>query len=57
MLMGIAEVDKEGTFLLKADPKILYATMMLIRTTIITDVCSYLFGALQIALRYSVVRR
>lgn len=43
MLMGIAELDKEGNFKLKADVRILYATMMLIRTNIITDTVMWLF--------------
>lgn len=57
MLMGISELDKEGNLKLKADPRILYATMMLIRTNIITDIVPWLFAALQISLRYAVVRR
>ena len=57
MLMGIASLDKEGNFSLKADVRLLYSTMMLIRMTIITDVVSWLIPALQIALRYASVRR
>jgi hypothetical protein len=46
MLMGISELDKEGNLKLKADVRILYATMMLIRTNIITDIVPWLFAAL-----------
>ena len=57
MLMGVASVDKGGSFRLKGDARVLYSTMMLIRMTIITDVPNYLLSALQIALRYASVRR
>lgn len=57
MLMGVASVEKDGSFNLKADARVLYSTMMLIRMNIITDVPNYLLGALQIALRYASVRR
>lgn len=57
MLMGIASLDKEGNYSLKADVRLLYSTMMLIRMNIITDVVGWLIPALQIALRYASVRR
>lgn len=55
--MGVASVERDGSFKLKGDPRVLYSTMMLIRMTIITDVPNYLLSALQIALRYASVRR
>lgn len=57
MLMGVASVEKDGSFNLIADARVLYSTMMLIRMTIITDVPNFLLAALQIALRYASVRR
>jgi len=57
MLMGICDLSKEGKFSMKGDPKVLYTTMMLIRTSIVT--CCPHFGlmSLKIALRYGSVRR
>lgn len=55
--MGVASVERDGSFKLKGDPRVLYSTMMLIRMTIITDVPNFLLSALQIALRYASVRR
>ena len=57
MLMGIANVSKEGEFNIKGDPKALYTTMMLIRTSIVADVPHFAMAALKIALRYGAVRR
>ena len=57
MLMGISEVSKEGLFELKADPRVLYMTMMLIRISIIIDFPSESLKALLIAFRYGSVRR
>lgn len=57
MLMGVAELSKEGEFTLKADPKVLYTTMMLIRTSIVVECPSFNLVCLQIALRYASVRR
>jgi acyl-CoA oxidase len=37
MLMAISAVSKEGEFSKKADPRVLYTTMMLIRTSIVID--------------------
>jgi len=36
MLMGIASLSKEGDFSINGDPKVLYTTMMLIRTSIVS---------------------
>ena len=57
MLMGIAEVEKDGTFSIKKDMRVLYSTMMLIRLTIVCDSMNGLYAALQIAVRYAAVRR
>jgi alkylation response protein AidB-like acyl-CoA dehydrogenase len=57
MLMGLAEVEKDGTFSIKKDMRVLYSTMMLIRLTIVTETVAMLFAALQISIRYAAVRR
>ena len=57
MLMGISEVSKEGLFELKADPRVLYMTMMLIRISIVIDFPSESLKALLIAFSYGSVRR
>jgi hypothetical protein len=57
MLMGIADLSKDGEFTLKADPKVLYTTMMLIRTSIVIECPAFSLVCLQIALRYASVRR
>lgn len=55
--MGIAALSKEGDFEIKGDPKVLYTTMMLIRTSIVTDSCIFGLIAMKIAIRYGAVRR
>jgi len=57
MLMGLAEVEKDGTFSIKKDMRVLYSTMMLIRLTIVCDQVNVLYAALTIAIRYAAVRR
>ena len=57
MLMGLAEVEKDGTFSLKKDLRVLYSSMMLIRLVIVCDTVHTLYAALQIAVRYAAVRR
>ncbi len=57
MLMAIAEVTKEGKFELIANPKVLYTTMMLIRTSIVLDCPLGSVHSLLIAFRYGAVRR
>jgi|LauGreDrversion4_2_1035121.scaffolds.fasta_scaffold235380_2 acyl-CoA oxidase len=57
MLMGLAEVEQDGTFSIKSDVKVLYSTMVLIRTMIVCDTNHFLFQALTIAIRYAAVRR
>jgi hypothetical protein len=41
--MGLAEVEKDGTFSIKSDVKVLYSTMVLIRTMIVCDTNHFLF--------------
>jgi hypothetical protein len=57
MLMGISSLSKEGEFKIMGDPKVLYTTMMLIRTSIVECCPNYSLLALKIALRYGSVRR
>ena len=57
MLMGIANLSREGEFGINGDPKVLYTTMMLIRLSIITDTGLAILTASKIALRYGAVRR
>jgi acyl-CoA oxidase len=57
MLMGLAEVERDGTFSIKKDMRVMYFSMMLIRTMIVCDTVFFLFQALQIATRYAAVRR
>jgi len=57
MLMGVVDLSKAGDFVVKGDPKVLYTTMMLIRTSIIIDCPHLSLSTLLIALRYSAVRR
>ena len=46
MLMGLAEVDKAGNFYLLRDIRVLYSTMLFIRTYICMSVGNFLSGAL-----------
>lgn len=46
MLMGLAEVEKDGTFSLKKDIRVLYSSMMLIRMVIVCDTVHTLYAAL-----------
>ena len=57
MLMGIAEINKSGEFALLKDPRVLYSTMVLIRTMIVCEVPTMSLASLRIALRYAAVRR
>lgn len=57
MLMGIAAINKEGDFSINGDPKVLYTTMMLIRTSIVIDCPVFSLTAMKIAMRYGSVRR
>jgi acyl-CoA oxidase len=57
MLMGLAEVDKEGNFNIVRDMRVLYSTMLYIRTIISTSVSNFLSAALQVSIRYACVRK
>jgi len=57
MLMAMANVEKDGKFNLIGDMRVLYATMMLIRTRIVFSMNTHMFAACNIALRYAAVRR
>ena len=57
MLMGLCEVNKEGEFTLKGDPRVLYSVMMYIRMLIIKECGNITMCSAQIAMRYAAVRR
>lgn len=57
MLMNMANVSKEGEFKLIGDMRVLYSTMMLIRTRIVGEMNMPMFASLTIAMRYAAVRR
>jgi acyl-CoA oxidase len=57
MLMKVCQVDKDGKFTQKGDPREMYTTMMLVRLTIIFECANFSLIALKIALRYACVRR
>lgn len=57
MLMGFAEVSKEGAFAMKGDLRVLYTTMMHIRMLIIKDAYVFVMPSVTIGIRYGVVRR
>ena len=46
MLMGLASVDKDGKFKILRDMRVLYSTMLFIRTLICTSVGNFLSGSL-----------
>ena len=52
MLSRYAEITKEGDFMLKGDPRVAYAAMMLIRMQLIDGTPAYFIKALIYALRY-----
>ena len=57
MLMGFAEVTKDGNFSVKGDLRVLYTIMMQIRTILIKDAVAFTIPAVLIGIRYGVVRR
>lgn len=57
LLQRFISVDRAGDFSVVGDSRQLYATMMLIRTHLITNSPKSLCKALTITIRYSVVRR
>lgn len=57
MLSRFVSVDSDGNFSLEGDLRVLYATMMGIRTLLIEQSPYVNWAASSIAVRYSVVRR
>ena len=57
MLMGIANVTKDGAFELKGDPRVMYTIMMTIRLKIVMSCPVFLQFGVQMASRYNTVRR
>lgn len=57
LLCRFLSVDKEGSFSIEGDLRVLYATMMGIRTMLVNQSPYLLCLALKYAIRYSVVRR
>jgi len=57
MFMGIAAIEKDGSFEIKGDLRVIYSIMMNIRLLLIKDVAFGAFTALQASLRYNAVRR
>jgi len=57
MLMKYTKLDKEGTFSIEGDTRILYSVMMEIRMRLIHGSPVYLLRGCLIAMRYSVIRR
>lgn len=57
MLNRFAEVDEEGQFCIKADPRAMYAGMMEVRSLLSLYTWHSLSQALVIATRYSVFRK
>jgi hypothetical protein len=55
--MGIATVERDGTFSISGDPRVLYTVMMNIRMLIVKNVGEGLILSSTIALRYNCVRR
>lgn len=57
MLSRFTTIDKEGTFSLEGDPRVLYSTML--KTRVLIFCASHLIsaGCLLIAIRYSICRR
>jgi acyl-CoA oxidase len=57
MLMRYAKVDRQGNYSTPPHSKLAYATMVLMRTSIVVDSSIQLAKACTIAIRYSAVRR
>jgi acyl-CoA oxidase len=57
MLQKFIAIERDGSVSIKGDLRVLYSTMMLIRTSLITWTKYYLSRALTVGLRYSIVRR
>ena len=57
MMMKYTKVDKDGTFSIEGDTRVLYSVMMNIRTQLVGGAAMSLARALTIAIRYSCIRR
>ena len=57
MLMGFVSVDREGSFSIDGDLRVLFSVMLMIRMQLIDHSGIVLAKALTIAIRYSAVRR
>eukprot|EP00455_Lapot_gusevi_P026012 TRINITY_DN2745_c0_g1_i5.p1 TRINITY_DN2745_c0_g1~~TRINITY_DN2745_c0_g1_i5.p1 ORF type:complete len:699 (+),score=206.55 TRINITY_DN2745_c0_g1_i5:61-2157(+) len=57
MLMRFAEVSRDGTYTLKGNQKLMYASMVFLRVWIVESAAIHLARAATIAIRYSAVRR
>lgn len=57
LLMKYCQLEKDGTYVEKANTKLFYGSMMYVRAMMILDVCQGLISAITIAIRYSAVRK
>lgn len=57
LLQRFMKVDRDGSVALSGNPKMIYATMLQTRVSLIAPIRHFLHKALLIAVRYSVVRR
>ncbi|CAB3399071.1 unnamed protein product [Caenorhabditis bovis] len=57
MLMKHSKVSREGVYSAPVHPKVAYTTMLYVRSEMITHQANYLMIAMNIAIRYSAVRR
>ena len=57
MLMGFAEVTKDGKFSKKGDLRVLYTVMMYVRMLLCKDAMATTWPATLFGIRYGVIRR
>jgi acyl-CoA oxidase len=57
LLGRFISVDPKGNVTTQGNPKIMYASMMKVRTFLLGNACGQIFKALTIATRYSVLRK
>jgi len=57
MLQRFVKVERNGEVSIQGDLRVLYSTMVMIRTMIVNGSSKILSAALTIGLRYSAVRR
>ena len=57
MLMGFAEVSKDGKFNKKGDLRVLYTVMMYIRMLLCKDATAATWPSVLFGIRYAVLRR